>query len=143
MILDNNLTIDASVVKSTGTYYTDAVDLVGAGAVDTHGNTLARNVGQGEFSVYGVVTEALTSSGGGTLAIDIGFASDAAGSDFTSAKGYTAAPVAGYTKGKELFNFRLPDEPPYRYLIIKYIIGTAATTAGRVKAGLVRDLQSN
>lgn len=106
--------------------------------------SLARDIGEGH-NLYAVftVTEAFTSGGAATLAIDVVVSAATGLTTPTSVGTVSAQALAALTLGAQ---FIVPIKPlvgslGLRYLGAVYTIATATTTAGQMTADIVTDIQ--
>ncbi|PHS70689.1 MAG: hypothetical protein COB23_03175 [Methylophaga sp.] len=147
MILDT-LTMfsdDQDLAKAAGSYYSDVLSLKATGYTTSKDapNGVGSDLGKGRaVPLMCQVTEAFTSGGAATVQVALQTSTDEAFSspvDLMTGKQFSLAELV---QGLHL----LPEHVPYgslNYLRIKYIIGTATTTAGKVTADLPASLQSN
>lgn len=141
--LSGSLTAGAS--SSTSTTGQDlsqvAADYNSENVIDL---SLARDIGEGQqlYAVF-TVTEAFTSGGAATLAINVVVSAAAALTTPTSVGTVSAKAMAALTIGAQ---FVVPLAPlvgslGLRYLGAIYTIATATTTAGTMTADIVTDIQ--
>lgn len=158
MIFDKQLMFseDQDLSQDAGTYYSNTIDLWGGESafVETNGATgpLGELGGPRSFAainhgkvpiVYGVVTEAFSTGSSPTLRVYVQTGTAIDGSNNlsggtilthldTTALGVSSSVwCAGYT-----FKIALTGPTPKRYAQITYVIGTAATTTGKITAGI-------
>lgn len=147
MILDNYtlLSDDQDLSQVAGTYYSDVLDLGADGYTtsDDAPSGVSQDLGKGyPVELLCKITEAFASGGAATLTVTLQTDDNEA---FTSATDLIVSQtfaLAALTQGVDL----LPQHFPYgceRYIRIRYVIGTATTTAGQVTAGVVCGHQSN
>lgn len=87
------------------------------------------------------ITEAVTSGGAATLTVElVTHATDAALTGATARASTGALPLAQLTLGAQLA-LTVPPGITDRYWGLRYTVGTANTTAGRITAGFVLDRQ--
>jgi hypothetical protein len=150
MITDNLLMLSGTTSATTGvTTGQDlsqvAANYISENVVDTGNATnIARDMGEGE-SLYIVftVTEAFTSGGAATVAINCVVSPATALTGSTTVGSVAATAVASLTLGTQ-FVVRinpLVASLGLRYLGVIYTIATATTTAGAMTAYVVKDFQ--
>lgn len=146
MLLDAQVLLsdNQDLSQAAGAYVsTGAIDLGVPGTMALGGSPIS-DIGRGNVpSLLCQVTETFTSGGAATLTVEVISASAStldAGvvSHMSSGAIALATLIAGYQ-----FRLAIPHGITGRYLGLRYTIGTAATTAGTVTAGLVMDLQTN
>lgn len=148
MILDNYtlMSDNQDLSQVAGTYYSDVLNLRGDAGYTTSRDApsgIQQDIGKGvPVALLCQVIEAFTSAGAATLTVTLQTSVDEA---FTSPIDVVASPT--FAKTVLIPGFQLlPEHIPYgleQYVRIKYVIGTATTTAGTVKAGIVTGHQSN
>jgi hypothetical protein len=154
MMLDaQNLLSDAqNLAQAAGTYLsTNAIDLWGQASIPVVPQTIGqaqgpviKDIGRGlPPEILTQITTTFTSGGAATLQVQLVMADDAALSTNLVVLQETlalalATLVAGYQ-----FRLAVPPGITKRYLGVRYIIGTAAMTAGNVTAGIAASLQTN
>lgn len=148
MILDTYtlMSDDQDLSQVAGTYYSDVLNLRGDPGYTTSSdapNGITHDLGKGVAVPFLCqVTETFTSGGAATLQVDLETDDN---ESFSSATVLVSSPtfaLADLVQGKAL----LPQHVPYngeQYMRVKYVIGTATTTAGTVSAGITTGLQSN
>lgn len=147
MILDmQTLFSDAqNLAQAAGSYLsTNTVDLGAAGSAKQTGAAVPYDIGQGMAAqVLAQVTETFTSGGAGTLQAQLVQADDAALT--TNLEVLCETPVLALATLKAGYQFRLPSFPyvTRRFIGVRYVIATAAMTAGKATAGIVVDKQQN
>ncbi len=147
MILDNYtlLSDDQDLSQVAGTYYSDILDLHGDGYTTSQDAPLGvtPDLGKGyPVEILAQVTEDFASGGAATLVATLQTSITEAFTVPIDLAASAAFALADLVAGKNL----LPEHVPYgakQYLRIKYVIGTATTTAGTVTAGIVCGHQSN
>lgn len=146
MLLDKQLMFsEAQALTSTGnTLSTNTIDLglTGSPAI---GGTILYDIGRGSpVLIIAQVVTTFTSGGAGTLAVQFVQADNAAlSTNLEVLQATDAIALATLTAG---YTFRLsavPSGVSKRYIGLRYVIGTAAMTAGAVTAGLALDRTSN
>lgn len=152
MLLDQqNLFSDKQDLKqAAGSYLsTNCIDLgvVGTLPGPWKTSTPPNDVGRGEpLDLLVQVVETFTSGGAATVQVQLVTAATVDGSNVPQNPTVIAeTPAVGVANLKAGYQFRLPSVPPgiaQRYLALRYVIGGAATTAGKVTAGLVADKQT-
>lgn len=131
MIIDSQLAFaDAQAVTSLG-------DTASTNIIDT-GNAADEGIGENMFLVAQVDTTA-TSGGSATLTPVLSDSAD--GSTFADVVVGQATAVASLTAGRQLMRLRLPIGLR-RYIRVTWRVGTAALTAGKFDAFLVKDVQA-
>ena len=133
MIIDyENELSSAQAVTSTGdTASTHHYDQGAAG--DAYGEELYLNV---------QVNETVTSAGAATLRVRLETDDNSGFSSATVLYETAALPKADLVAGAQVSQVRLP-KGAERYLRVVYEVGTAALTAGKFDAVLVRNIQTN
>lgn len=147
MILDQNalLSDDQDLAQAAGTYYSDVLNSLGDGVTTSKDapNGITNDIGKGKMlELLSTVTETFTSGGAATLDVSLETATDEAFTTPVTLMASTQYALADLVAGKQL----LPEVVPHgglQYYRIKYVIGTAATTAGKVTAGIACGIQSN
>lgn len=110
------------------------------------GGTVRKDFGRGNKPMLLVqVVETITSAGAATVQAQVVKGTAVDGNGQISAGLEVVAqsapvPVADLAAGYQ-FPLELPPKLDTRYFAIRYVVGTAALTAGRVTAGLVLDRQ--
>ncbi|MCC4240382.1 Bbp16 family capsid cement protein [Thalassospira povalilytica] len=135
---------DQDVSQAAGTYAsTNIIDTGAPGTVYGAAAALARNVGPGNpVPILVQLTETVTSAGAATMQFQIETADEEA-FDTTNvivaqSRVYALAElVAGLQFGVAI----LPNDMK-RFIRVKYVIGTATTTAGLATAGIVHGVQT-
>lgn len=146
MFLDRNALFSDSqnLAQAAGSYLsTYSYDTGVAGSIPL-GGTPIHDVGRGNpLPVLAQIVETFTSGGAGTLQVQVVQADDGGLTSNLEVLAETpalalATLVAGY-------QFRLPSVPyaTRRFVGLRFVIATAAMTAGKVTAGVVMDKQSN
>lgn len=137
MLLDKKLLMSdkQSAAWSTGANYsTDVLDLTGGKAKDAFGNAITNpHLERVRALKFGfVVNESLTSGGSATVSVTLQASPD--GSAWST---LAASPTWNYSTLTAGFAWSC-DVPSgaSRYLRVLYTVGTAATTGGKVSAGL-------
>jgi hypothetical protein len=132
-----NLAVAAGSVLSTNT-----IDLRAAATGGPHGPPPS-DFGMGSTPhVMAQITEAFTSGGAGTLQVQVITADDAALTSNVTVHNETRVyTLAELTLGRQ-FPIGLQAGITKRYMGLRYIIGTAAMTAGKVSAGLTLGKQA-
>lgn len=139
----NILSDQQDLAQAIGSYLsTNSIDL-GASATDTLGNTIESDPGKSGAKLRVQVTETFTSAGAATLKVDVvsGTGVDANGQINAGKKVHNSSrayALAHLVAGK-IIEVALVPGIDQRYLAVEYTIGTAATTAGAVTAGIVKD----
>ena len=119
--------------------------------IDIGSGNAAKNIGSGgPLQILVTVTEAFTSGGSATVAIQPALSAAAAGTSPEELGTIAGGPidVADLTEGKQ-YSFTLPAiEPAYvaagmRYLGLNFVVATAALTAGMINAAITVDPQTN
>lgn len=147
MIMDKQLLFSdqQNLAQAAGNYLsTNTVDLGTVGSIVLGGSPI-RDIGRGR-SLQAVVqvTETFTSGGAGTLQAQLVMADDAAlTSNLTVLEETAAIALATLVAGYQFRFGTWPVGTSKEFIGIRYVIGTAAMTAGKVTAGLVFDRQSN
>ena len=122
---------------------TDAIDLGLAGTVPGGlVGSFIRDMGRGGHpQMEVVVTEQVASAGASTTQFQLVTADDAAlSTNLTVINETPAIPKATLVPGYRA-RLAIPPGITQRYLGVRYVIGTATQTAGKVTAGLVYDIQ--
>lgn len=134
-----------NLAQAAGAYLSDhSIDLMALGT-DAFGGTVSGDVGKArQVDFLCQVTEDFASAGAATVQAQLVTADDAGlTSNVTvlrdSGAIAKATLVAGY---RFAIGGPLPEGINQRYLGVKYTIGTATTTAGKVTAGVVLDRQT-
>lgn len=149
MMLDKeNLVSDQQTIAAAAgnILSTNAIDTWGAASAPTIpglGGSVLKDVGRGNSpKLLAQVTETVTSGGAATVQFQLVMADDAALT--TNLTVLAETPAIGYATCVAGYQARLEVPPGVsrRYLGMRYIIGTATTTAGKVTAGLVSDKQT-
>jgi hypothetical protein len=148
MILDmySLMSDDQDLSQVAGTYYSDVLNTLGDAGYSTSNdapNGVGKDIGKGQLvDLLVQVSETFTSGGAATLDVTLETATDEAFSSpvtlLTGGQFALADLVAGA--------YLLPQTMPYgglQWLRVKYVIGTATTTAGTVTAGIITGHQSN
>lgn len=138
-----------NLAQAAGTYTsTNAIDLganPAAPLVNSAGGTFTpiKDLGRGgQAELVAQVTETFTSGGAATVTAQlIQSAASNLGSPTVLASSQAIA-VASLVAGYQ-FRIEVPVGVSQRYLGMQYVIGTAATTAGKVTAGFTTDRQTN
>lgn len=147
MILDT-LTLmsdDQDLAQAAGTYYSDVLNLNADGYTTSQDapSGVTPDLGKGEAVPFMCqITETFTSGGAATLQVTLQTATDEAFTSPVDLMASSTFALAALEAGKHL----LPEHVPHGslgYLRVKYVIGTAATTAGKVTSGIPAALQSN
>ncbi|WP_417733123.1 Bbp16 family capsid cement protein [Rosistilla oblonga] len=146
MIFSKELTFsdDQDVSQAAGTYVsTNVIDTGAPGTVYGASAALSKNVGPGTpVPVLVQLTETVTSGGAATMQFQIETADEEA-FDTTNvivaqSRVYALAElVAGLKFGVAVLPIDMK-----RFIRVKYVIGTATTTAGTVTAGIVHGVQT-
>lgn len=132
-----------NLAQAAGNYLsTNTIDL-GAVGTPVLGGTLASDIGRGDSpEVMAQVTTTFTSGGAGTLVVQLVMADDAAlTSNLTIVSQTDTLALATLVAGYQFRFGRVPPGISKRYLGLRYVIGTATMTAGKVTAGLALDRQ--
>ncbi len=148
MILDilTLMSDDQDLSQTAGTYYSDILNLAGDPGYTTSvdaPNGIQHDLGKGyAVELLCQLTETVTSGGAATMTVSLQTATDEVFTSpidlVVSSTFALAALVAG--------TYLLPQHVPYgteQYVRIKYVIGTATTTAGTATAGITMGHQSN
>lgn len=154
MLLDKNnmFSVQQDLAKAAASYLSDkSIDLGPTGTIPSMfqapGQTNLRNPGNGEpVGVLIQVVQTFTSGGAGTLKAELVMAADAAlTSSLVVLEASDTIALATLVQGyKFAIAAKLPDDRvTSRYLGVRYTIGTATMTAGKVSAGIVVDKQTN
>jgi hypothetical protein len=113
------------------------------------GGPLVGDFGRGNDAVdiIGIVTQAFTSAGAATLQIQVVQADDAALTVNVEMLRESRPQAAGtqpsvFTAGR-VFTMGKPPSMTRRFMGLAYVIGVAATTAGKITAGLGKGVPSN
>lgn len=141
---------DQDLAKAAAAYLSDkSIDVGAAGTIPAGfqaRGTAPRDVGKGKAkNVLVQVTETFTSGGAGTLKVELVTADDEALTSNLAVHAVSdvialATLAAGY---QFLVPYALPPGiGADRYVGLRYTIGTATMTAGKVTAGLVFDRQT-
>lgn len=147
MILDT-LTLmsdDQDLSQVAGTYYSDILSTKATGYTTSKDapSGVTADMGKGNsVPLMCQVTQTFTSAGAATLVVSLETSVDEAFSSAVTMVTSKTYALAELVAGKHL----LPEHVPYGglgYYRIKYVIGTATTTAGMVTAGIPAALQSN
>lgn len=131
-----------ALVAATPTLSDNSIDLGDRSTVDDLGNPLNSDPGRGsEVELECQVVETFTSGGAATVTVEVVMADNAAlSTNLTVIKQTPAIAKASLVAGSK---FRISaDLPPgisQRYLGLRYTVGTADGTAGKVTAGIVLD----
>ncbi len=140
------LSDDQDLSQAAGTYYSDVLNVLGDAGYTTSNdapNGITHDLGKGTpVPFLCQVTEAFASGGAATLQVDLETDDN---ESFTSATVLFSSPtyaLADLIVGKHLLHEFLPHGCE-QYLRVKYVIGTATTTAGTVTAGITTGHQSN
>jgi hypothetical protein len=149
MILDTYslLSDDQDLAQAAGTYYSNVLNLYGDPGYTTSAdapNGVAQSLGKGyPVELLVQITETFTSGGAATLVVSLEVDDNEGFASATTVVSSTTFALADLVAGTYL----LPQHVPYgvneQYVRVKYVIGTAATTAGKVTAGVVMGHQSN
>lgn len=126
-----------ALAQAAGSYLsTNTIDL-GAPGTDINGNTAPSDPGQSRVGIFARVTEAFTSAGAATVQAQLVSADDAAlGTNLTVLQQTDVIPKATLVVGYK-FEFSTLPAVKQRYLGMRYVIGTATTTAGKISSGVV------
>lgn len=147
MILDKMslLSDDQDLSQAAGSYYSDIMKLDAAArttSVDAPSGVV-HDPGKSAFNQFLCqVTETFTSGGAATLTVSLETSTDEAFTSPVTLVSSKTFALAELVAGTHL----LPESIPYgclAFLRVKYVIGTATTTAGTATAGFVLGLQSN
>jgi hypothetical protein len=143
-----NLAAAASTVVSTNSVDTWKGKAAAAGTPNI-GGPLTGDFGRGndQVDIIGIVTQTFTSAGAATLQIQVIQADDAALTVNVEMLRESRPLAAGtqpavFTAGK-VFTLGKPPSMARRYMGLAYVIGVAATTAGKITAGLGKGVPSN
>lgn len=146
MLLDkqNMFSDQQSLAQAAGTYLsTNTIDQRATGATATMGSPVSDIGRSRRVRVLAQITEAFTSGGAGTLQVQLVSADDAAlGTNLTVLSETPVIALASLTLGKQ-FPLSYGPGVTQRYLGMRYIIGAAAMTTGKVSSGIVMDPQTN
>lgn len=145
MLLDkqNMFSENQDLSQDAGSYLsTNTIDRGATGSTAFHGspvNDIGRTRG---LELMCQITETFTSGGAATLQVQLVSADNAAlDSNLTVLSETPAYALAALTAGKQ-FPISFGPGITQRYLGLRYVIGTATTTAGTVSAGFVLDRQT-
>lgn len=145
MILDNDLvySVDQDLAVSASTVV--STNVINHGLIGS--TSRANQISPGQpVRLFIVISETFTSGGSATLAVAVqqdtvvGFGSPT--TLWTSATLALGTLVLGYRFAGEIPGFVTADWTE-QYTRLTYTIATATTTAGKITAGLISDLQSN
>lgn len=147
MQLDINslLSDDQDLAQAAGTYYSDVYNNKGDGLTTSKDapSGVTSDLGKGKhIELLAQVTETFTSGGAATLQAVLETATDEAFTTPVTLADSGVIAKADLVAGKQLLPHVLP-QGGLQYYRIKYVIGTAATTAGKVTAGITCGIQSN
>lgn len=144
MIVDreNTPSVNQSLVQAAGNYFsTDWLDL-GTNPPTIMGNTPINDVGRArEIKVLSQLTADVTSGGAATMQVQLVQADDNVGTGAQIITQTDVVPLASLKKG---YQFRIDAIPPgvtKRFLGFRYVIGTAAITAGTISSTFLLDKQ--
>jgi Bbp16-like protein len=147
VLLDKqNLFSDAQdLAQVAGSYLsTNTLDTGAVGTIPGLGGTPIHDIGRGGVPRLLVqVVETFTSGGAATLQVQFVQADNAALSTNLEVLSETRVhALADLVIGKQ-FGVSVPPGVNRRYVGVRYVIGTATTTAGKCTAGLVWNIQTN
>lgn len=146
MLLDkqNMFSDQQDLAQAAASYLsTNTIDQGAVGTTPFNGSPPADIGRSRQVQVMAEITETFTSGGAATLQVQLVSADNAAlSSNLTVLSETPAYALAALTQGKQIPLAYGPGVTQ-RYLGMRYVIGTAATTAGKVSAGLVMDRQTN
>lgn len=154
MDLQNLLSDQQNLAQAAASYLsTNSIDLWGTTAVPTIpglGGSVIKDIGRGSNpgpEMLAQITEAFTSGGAGTLQVQLIEGTGVDGNGQINAginvlQETQVYALAALTLGKQV-PLALPVGITKRYLAMRYVIGTAAMTAGKITAGLVPNRQSS
>ena len=146
MILDTLtlLSDDQDLSQAAGTYYSDIYNLLGDAGYTTSNDApsgVAKDMGKGTpKDFFCRVSQTFTSGGAATLVATLQTSAD--NSTYVDVIVSKTFALADLVAGADL----LPQHLPHgllQYTKVKYVIGTATTTAGTVTCGIGSALQSN
>jgi hypothetical protein len=148
--VQNLFSDDQDLSQDAATYLSDKSIDLRANGTPVVGGPLSVLVGNGEpIELFCQVTEAFTSAGGNaTLVVNLVHADDAALTSNLAILATAATITADAAGANAPAGFRiglprvLPTSITKRYLGLQYVIAVAATTAGKITAGLVIDRQT-
>jgi hypothetical protein len=135
---------DQNLAQVAGSYYSDYIDLKSAALLTSRDapSGVVRDPGKGvPLGLVGRVTTAFTSGGAATLVVSIETDDNSSFSSPTALHTSKTFALADLIVGCRVLPSIMPIGAE-RYVRIKYVIGTATTTAGKIKAGIGDD-QSN
>lgn len=148
MILDT-LTLmsdDQDLAQVAGTYYSDVLNTLGDAGYTTSQDApsgVTNDLGKGfPVELLVQVTELFASGGAPTFDVTLETATDEVFTTPVSMLTSKQFALADLVAGAYL----LPQHIPYdtlQWVRVKYVIGTATTTAGKITAGIVSGHQSN
>lgn len=130
MLIDKNtLLASAYAPTSTGTTYSDVLDL-----------GVARDISGGVTDWLKLLVQVVTTfTSGGSATLKVTVETSADNSSWTILAQSDAVAVASLVAGYKFFENALPG-PTSRYLRVGFVIATAAMTAGAITAALVPSL---
>lgn len=146
MILDTLtlLSDDQDLSQVAGTYYSDVYNTLGDAGYTTSVSApsgVAKDLGKGTpKDFFCRVTETFTSGGAATLVATLQSSAD--NSTYVDSVVSKTFALADLVSGADL----LPQHLPHgllQYIRVKYVIGTATTTAGTVTCGIGSAVQTN
>lgn len=148
MILSAELLLsdDQDLAQSAGSYAsTNYIDLGAAGTPYGAAAALSNDPGPGTpVPLEVLITETFTSGGAATLSVALQMDDNTSFSSATTIKTSATFALADLTVGTNIFpDLFLPTGLTERYFRLNYTIGTAATTAGKITAGISGGRQTN
>jgi hypothetical protein len=143
--IQNTFSSNQALAEDAGSYLGDFSADLGSAGTDALGNAVVKDLGRGApVEVVVQVTTAFTSSGSATVQAQLVMADDAALTSNLVVLDETAAiAVATLVAGYQFRLRAVPQGITKRYLGVRYVIGTATTTAGKCTAFLASSRQSN
>lgn len=140
MILDkqSQLSEDQDLAQSAGAYAsTNIIDLGATGTPIGGAAALTRDIGKGRVLPLLIeITETFTSGGAATLSIALQVDDNSGFSSATTVWTSQTMALADLVAGKIFELEYMPRGVNERYMRLNYTIGTAATTAGKITAGV-------
>lgn len=132
-----------NLAQAAGSYYSTNILDLGAPGTPVRGNQLVRDVGKGTPIPFLIqVDETFASGGAATLVVSIEVDDNDSFSSATTVWTSPTIALATLAAGYRFNNVYLPEGVNERYARIKYVIGTAAMTAGKITAGAAMAIDS-
>lgn len=146
MMLDvqNLLSDQQNLAQAAGNYLsTNTIDLGATGTIPLGGSPVSDPGRARAVELFAQVTETFTSGGAGTLQFQLVTADSAdLATNLTVVQETAAIALATLVAGYQA-RLAMPAGIAKRYLGLRYVIATAAMTAGKVTAGIALDKQTN